>query len=292
MIAYLILAHENIESILNLVSTLKTENSRFFVHLDGKAKRSLEVGLNASNDIELVEPRYPVYWGGFSMVLATKSLVNAALKYSDINSLVLLSGSCCPVRNVEYIESVVTSGIDYMNIGEHRVKEGHKFYSRFSKYFLMDIPLGNPHDRSAPLDKKSLRSFLDSLSDKIIPERLPVHVGANWWCLTRNTAELIMTCADSNPWIDDFFKYSSNPDEAYFQTIAMMLVENNIFSKSQFKPNLHYSDFTRRGKVGGYPKVLDENDVDRILTSGKLFARKIMPGISDALLDKVKTEFV
>ena len=285
MIAYLILAHGDSQQVLNLAERLSTNNARVYVHLDAKAPAIDYDKLHRSHLVHLVENRVEVFWGGFSMVEATLNLAAEAFKDDAIDRFVLLSGACWPTKGALEIERALSCDRDYLSIGARPVDEGHRFFSRFSRFHLMDSNFGSPKSRGNAKDQKYLSDFLSSLVPRKWSDWFEVFVGANWWALRRPTIEKILLYPDRER-VQEFMRYCANPDEAYFQTIAMLLVKEGCFSRSQFMDNLHYVDFSKRGRVGGLPKVLDETDFESIVSSGKLFARKFAPHVSDALKRK------
>ena len=75
---YLILAHKNPEQLCRMVKTLDDGNSKFFIHLD--AKKSIEpfATLLQGKNIVFIPKRERCVWGGFSIVVATIYLMEAA----------------------------------------------------------------------------------------------------------------------------------------------------------------------------------------------------------------------
>ena len=80
----------------------------------------------------------------------------------------------------------------------------------------------------------------------------------------------------ANPQVVRFFRHVFVPDEIFFQTILM----NSPLHDEIENDNLRYVEWSREPA----PAVLGVDDLDAMLSSGKLFARKFDPTVDDAVL--------
>ncbi len=280
MIAYLILAHDDIGQLIRLIRRLKS-SGEVFVHLDNKSNKFFYLQkLQELHNFHLVSPRVNVFWGGFSLVEATLRLMEAATE-KGATRLCLLSESCWPIVDNTTLENTIEDDFDYLNIGQSEVNDFHPFENRFSKFWPMDCAIINPKMQNRDPDSRYLKDFIASLPRRELPTLFKVYIGSNWMCLRVNTFKLILETINKNSEFYDFFKYALIPDEAFFQSIIGYLIDSKQLNFSELKNNLHYVDFTQKGIVGGFPKVLDKMDIEVAKNSGKLFARKIISGISD-----------
>jgi hypothetical protein len=85
--------------------------------------------------------------------------------------------------------------------------------------------------------------------------------------LTAEAVRYVLAYLDAHPEVVRFFKLTWAPDEIIFQTILY----NSPFRSTLVNDNLRYIDWSK-GQAS--PKVLTEEDLDRMSESGKLFARK------------------
>ncbi|MCC6007570.1 MAG: glycosyl transferase, partial [Rhodobacteraceae bacterium] len=92
------------------------------------------------------------------------------------------------------------------------------------------------------------------------------HLGSQWWCLTRDTLEAILTDPD-RPAFDRFFRQVWIPDEAYFQSLVRRHARH-IESRS-----LTLSKFDFQGK----PHVFYDDHLALLERSDCFVARKIWP---------------
>src|SRR5204863_758833 len=88
-------------------------------------------------DVELLDDRVPVYWGQWQMVDATLRLIDRALEQTDPDYLVLLSGTCYPIRSNGRIRAVLGAGRDlFINSIPMPDERLHKPISRLDRYYF------------------------------------------------------------------------------------------------------------------------------------------------------------
>lgn len=79
------------------------------------------------------------------------------------------------------------------------------------------------------------------------------------------------------------FRHTSCCDEIFFHTIIF----NSTLAKRIVTDDLRYVDWHRKYKNDTLPRVLDETDYERIISTSSLFCRKIDPVISSKLKNKI-----
>jgi len=77
-----------------------------------------------------------------------------------------------------------------------------------------------------------------------------------------------------------FFNHVQFPDEFFFQTLVM----NSEYSDTIINDNLRYIDFSDRK---AHPGLLTTRDLNKLLTTEKLFARKFDTDIDSGVLDYI-----
>jgi hypothetical protein len=76
----------------------------------------------------------------------------------------------------------------------------------------------------------------------------------------------------------DLFRRASSPDESFFQTVLV----NSPLRDRLVNDDLRYVDWS---EGGASPRVLTSYDLDRMLASHALFARKFDPAVDAEVLD-------
>jgi len=224
--------------------------------------------------------KYSVAWGGFSIVRATIALLNQAFNYSKkIDYFVLLSGQCLPIKSNKQImkflkENFKKSFIEVWPLPDDRFKNKglDKFYYPvfFDQLGFIKKNIIKVFKKKIDYKKlliKILRNFLKFLRIKRkIPQELHPCKGSQWWVLYRDVADYMLNYIRENPKILKYFKYTWAPDELFFQT----LLYNSTHYKNIINQSLWYIDWSSNGP----PKTLTIEDLPKIKSSGKLFARK------------------
>jgi hypothetical protein len=101
-----------------MMAALSVESCEFFVQFDKKSNLADFCSIRGNNP-HFLEDRVPVYWGEYSQVEAILSLVRKALASAWKHKyLVLLTGSCYPLRSDRYIHSFLqkNTGSEFMGL--------------------------------------------------------------------------------------------------------------------------------------------------------------------------------
>lgn len=113
-----------------------------------------------------------------------------------------------------------------------------------------------------------------------MPANLTAVGRSQWMSLTIDSVEFILKYLHTNPGVVRFFKLTWAPDEMLFQTILY----NSRFRGTMTHNNLRYIDWSE-GKPS--PKVLTMNDLEMIVASKALFARKFDMNLHPELLEQL-----
>ena len=288
MIAYLILAHGSPRSLQLLVTRLRCENARFFIHIDRKSDMTPFEELDLGPHAKFMKPRYRIYWGGFNMVEATLDMIERAL-HDGADRVVLLSGACCPLLSAQ--EICERHSDDRLFIDASPVEAPYQNNShtiRFDRYHLIDhewlTPKWHGHlDASeGPAQEerqiKSLRAYIASMLTELTPPLLKDFVfclGSQWWCLPRDALEYVLRFwKTGRADVQLRLRFSYCPDETIIQSILY-----NSPLRSRIAPSPWYVDWSRKGKV------LDMRDLDSLRRFDGLFFRKFDPETTRDLLE-------
>ena len=266
-IAYLILTHSMPEHLGRLIAALRDDDARFFVHVDAKA--GIEPFLrHRAEDVEFLQARLPVYWGQWQMVEATLRLMRGALEPFDPDYLVLLSGSCYPIRGNTEIRRILGNGtalfINSVPMPDPRLSKPISRIERFR--FRSDRSMLANAVRAAPVMVRgphpgrplSRRWLLTRDWRRDLP--LPPFAGSSWWALPRSAAHYVLEYAAQDPSVVRFFEHTRSPDEGFFQTV----LSNSVFA-SRIRRNLTYADWTGGGS---HPAWMTADHVSRFAEPG------------------------
>ena len=273
-IAYLLLVHNQPKHVARLINQLDTEQCHFFIHVDAKVdEAAFREGIDQRRNVTFLKNRIRVNWGGFSQAQAMcRMLAEAARFDSSFTRFSLLSGADFPIKSNREIARAFESDREFMRVD--RVlwpEESNSHDKNVRSYWFMDARWTRVKNMSGRFKRSPYKS-------------MKLYHGAGWWALSRDCANYVLNFLSSNPQYYSYFKYALCADEILFISI----LKNSPFSskithdfekaasrEEYFRSNdhgSHYIDWNARDTT--LPKVLGMEDVDSLLKSNCLFARK------------------
>ncbi|MEO0990706.1 MAG: beta-1,6-N-acetylglucosaminyltransferase [Pseudomonadota bacterium] len=187
-------------------------------------------------------------WGKWSIVAATLDATGILLRsHPDVQRVALVSGACLPLRPARELQSYL---------------DAHPETDFIESVTTFDVPWavgGLQEERFTlfhPLSWKRWRRLFDGLVEvqrwlrvqRRPPRSLQLHIGSQWWCLTRRTLEAILNDPERRRF-ERYFRLVWIPDESFFQTLARRhstKVESRSLTLSKFdfqgRPHVFYDD--------------------------------------------------
>jgi hypothetical protein len=273
-VAYLILAHGNPEQLVRLVDVLP-KSSPVMIHFDKRAdptlyERAVKL-LGERPKLKFVR-RHVCRWGAIGIIEGTVSLIRGLVDSGmAFDYATLLSGSDYPIKSNREIAAFLE---------QHRGEE-----------FLESLLLTEPNRWSAygglyKTPEKVLCRHLRFRSRvwrlpgfRTMPDGMKPYGGSQWWTLSRAAMMHIAEVAKDRPEVLSFFRHTFIPDESFIQSI----VSNSHLADRVVSDDLRLIIWDR--PTPPYPATLTIQDLDLLLASEKLFARKFHPGTDEAILD-------
>ena len=280
MHAYLIMAHGNILQLLKLLELLDDERNDIFVHMDKKNENFNSESLRKScklSKVHVLDKRNDVSWGKSIQSITELELYKAAHK-KGYKYYHLCSGSCLPVRTQDYIHTYFDS-LDGFNFLYYHNQYSQWNYRRVSRYHF-------PFGRRINAICMALQEILNI--DRIANKYPIFKRGYNWCSLTHEAVSVLLSNESS---IKSLVRLSKCADEVYKQLVLLNshLKQTIHHDANGIATNLWYVDW-REG--GDHPKVLSEEDLDKIYSTNCLFARKFdlskTPHIIDCIHKRMK----
>ena len=305
-ICYLILCHENVGQVKEIVEFLSADDAFFVVHVDRKAREDYSC-LTGIPRVHVMQERVAVEWGGLSVVDAVIRMSEYAIEnVRNVTHYVLLSGSDFPVKlhkkirdylsanaKTDYIEGVaLPSEMTKWNEGGRRRIEAYAIrlndhnsatieprkisyqnFRQFAKVLLVN----------AGKLPSAMRIFLCSPKRRFHSGIVP-YAGGMWWILSRETLTDTLQWNREHPEYHRYHEDTQIPDELYFNTIvhnAKRCIVNDTKKYVSWKPNCGSSPIWMT-----YP---DDKDIidDCISNPDIFFVRKIK---DSRLIEYIKLE--
>ncbi len=269
-LGFVILAHENLDRVAQLARHLAKQGCPSCIHIDADIPAAEFHRLTESvSDIATIHfsKRTSCEWGRFSIVKATLDASEKLLSlHSGLTNVLLISGSCLPVRPVRQLKRFLerkedTDFIESVSLQHNLWVKGGLSEERFTLFF--------------PFSWRRQRRLFDGFVRfqrrlnirRSVPSGLVPHIGSQWWCLTAKTLEAILN-DPRRQYYDSLFGWSWIPDESYFQTLAR-LHSDKIESRS-----LTFSKFDHQGK----PFNFYDDHLDVLPLSDCFMVRKVWAG--------------
>lgn len=295
-IAYLILAHENPELIKRLCDRL-VKTGDIFIHIDKKANIGPFLDAVQTDHVFFTKKRYCVNWAGWSMVKGYMQLLDDA--YESINKyerFVFMTGQDYPLMRDESIidEFQKHRDVEYIMAYDIAKSTIATDKDKVERNWYMDPPF-----RTKILRKIYLSFMYRVFTKNFRVRKLQVPLGGIYVnpyfgqmlsAFTRDGAELLLKTYKNDKKYNKIMKRVYPAVEIYWQTIIFNseLRKNTVQGGKEHKITehfgwapLHYHHYYVD------TSVFTENDYEEIVNSGYMFFRKVVPGISDTLMDKI-----
>jgi len=252
-------------------------------------------------------------WGTFDLTEEFVESMRRSLDF-DYDYFINLSGQCYPTKSIKFINEFFNvnhgySFIEHKKIPDYSLASDGRI-SRF-RYKYYKVPFGELF-RYRPFSGKRYDASIFASIQKLVNrklfygrrydanlfawtprilnrdiEKLNLYGGSTWFFLRRKHVEYILDFINNNKEIVRFFRRVWAPDEHFFQTILA-----GEYSKGEIKnDNLRYVDWSTDGSETP-PRTLRIKDFDKIVTSGKLFARKFDENVDKEILDKIDNDIL
>jgi hypothetical protein len=276
-IAILVIAHSSPGQLRRLCNHLAKEFD-VYLHLDATSQLKPEDFLADSR--VWVQKKFRCHWGTPGIVHATLSLMSLAEESSPgYDRYVLISGQDVPLKTNSLIRKHFEAFPDENFIECRRVLPEDKLMSRVSQFHW------KPANKSSGLNwlLKVLISRTLHIAHLFLPPRrrdYEIFFGSNWMDLTGGTVKQILELVDTSPEFLTSFNHTLCPDEMFFQTATHLLGLGTCRSDGL----LRYVDWTTGPE---HPRTLRINDLESLLSSDALFARKLDERVDPALIDSL-----
>lgn len=287
--AYLIMAHHDFEMLKKLLVALDDERNDIFLLIDRKSdgfsKTELMSCVRKSNIFWAKQKS--MTWGDYSLVKGEMSLLKMATDAGKYRYYHLLSGQDFPIHNQNYIHGIFDkSDMEYITSWDNmpEVSDARNYTDAYRYYYWFNCVRFRHKEGSFPfrlftkLDEKS-RKF--QKKHNIARDKSPdvkIYKGDQWFSITDDFARFVL-CNYSK--FEKYLKYTMAPDEFIIPTIA-----NN----SEYKDKIAFKNYRlidwERGS-GKHPYCFCDNDYNDIISSDKLFVRKVSSEESSELISKL-----
>lgn len=288
--AYLIMAHNNFEQLKIELKLLDDPRNDIYIHIDKKAKQvnKNDIVKNIEySEIYFIQP-ISVQWAGYSVTKCEFLLLKEAVK-QKYEYYHLLSGADLPLKSQDEIHHFFkkNEGMEFLAFDHSEVEKSIEDRLRYY-YFFQNIYGRN---RKNPiyillycLDKALLYIQKRLHINRIKNNNTILQKGAEWFSITHGLAELVVS---KEQWVKKTFSHTFGSDEIFLQTIVRnSKYKNRIFMNGlrneKLSPCMRKIDWGR-----GKPYIWKSDDLDELLNSKALYARKFDENIDKNIIEKI-----
>ncbi|WP_264553464.1 beta-1,6-N-acetylglucosaminyltransferase [Flavobacterium sp. N2038] len=303
-INYIILAHRYPNQVKKLIQKLTCPDAFFYVHIDKNVLIDpFFEELDDLPNVSFVAQREEGIWGDLGIVIATLNALKQILSDKRSGYCVLLSGQDYPIKSNDDIKLYFKTNIgkDFIDIFSLPTK--YWSIDRMTKYkFNLSgkkedfVQIGSILE-SEFFTKKTFKKIyrliklgrfdfiLKILKKRKYPNYIQPYGGSQWWALSMTTVEKIIAFLEDHPDYVRYHTYSLLPDEMFFQSIIMYLIEKK--NEIKIMPFLSYANWEK--KNCDLPVTFTSEDFDELISqpNSKLFARKFDRSIDKEIFDKI-----
>ncbi|MFL5966870.1 MAG: beta-1,6-N-acetylglucosaminyltransferase [Gaiellaceae bacterium] len=278
-VAYILLAHSRPHQLLRVVRALDHPDSRFLVHVDGKAPpsvfRTIRSGLDGRRDVIFLRRR-TAHWGGFGIVDAVLEGVHALATSDDAyDYAVFLTGQDYPIKPLEDFHQFLAgqagrSFLDVARVPSPRLANGGT--DRFDRRHWY-VTLGN---RRLHVPNR----YFPWTTRVRVPDGIELYIGSAYWALTPAAVASVDQTVREQPGLVSYLRRTAHPSESFFQ-VALM---NSPLRDTIVSDDLHYIDWSENLPS---PKTLTVDDLPALEASPAFFARKFDENVDTRVLDEL-----
>jgi hypothetical protein len=289
-----ILAHKQPTQVERLIAAVLRPENLIVLHLDRRASSDLHsLGQKfaaAHSNVLLQRPREVIWFGWQGLHAQLEAMAIALKHFAGWTHLITLSGADFPLQPIEITaaqlaQKPATSFVSWFNPSQQklwcdakqRVERFHLASPRLQR--VLQIPLLGRKLRSLFGWNNYPLPWVPGIRRRY-PAGMPYLGGSNWCVLARPACEWLTRDRKAVSFAN-WIRNVGNPDEMYFQStlcggIYDGVVENGSGHFIEFSPD------------SASPRVFTREDFDRLLASGKPFARKFDENFDPVILDRLE----
>ncbi len=283
-LGFIILAHNEPETVSHLVSILAADNNQIVIHFDANSptkQRELvsNLAIQYPGNVRVIS-KIHCKWGEWSLVeavlLALQEFQSMANKPDFVH---LMSAADFPIRSIADMRKFLqrNPGQDFIESHDITKKpwvKGGLSMERFEFFF----PVNFRTSRQTFLLLTRIQRMIRM--KRKIPFALTPCMGSQWWTLRWATCEKILDFIRQHPKVVRYFRSTWIPDESFFPTLVGHLIPRGEIANIQ----LLFHHFTPIGR----PYIIYSDHVSIVRKLPHFFVRKVSPSARDSLWKAVQ----
>ena len=296
-IAYLILAHKEPAQLRRLTDRL-VGSGDVYIHLDQKTDFKAFCDRFGAHPRVYISQRFKVWWAGFSMIKAYMHLFEAAYSAPEgYDRFVLMTGQDYPLMTseeivVEFEKNPETEYVMAYNLATSTVPTDK---NKVLKRWYLDVPVFSSALWAKLWHGISYRVLTKPwtgrrLSVPLGGKMVDPYFGQMLSSFTRQGVELLLRTYKTDKAFNRKMKRVFAQVELYWQTVIFNsnLREKTVQGGKEHEITEHFGWAPHHyHNYDVDTSVYTEEDFEQLKNCGYMFCRKVVPGVSDGLMDKI-----
>lgn len=283
--AFLIGVYQNPNYLKELIASLDSERSNFYIHVNAFNINEFIPLMNyyksTKKENVIFVPSVKVRWGGVTLLRSLYAMLNEAYKDSSNYFFHFLTGQDILIKPIKeffkfFDKNSEKNFVNYTRFPYSSWGKDGGIY-RYKIYHLFDLL--NCRSKGIGIKIEHIFSKIQKVL-KITRKPLPfeqLYAGSPWWSLNKKGMDEVKKFLDfPSNW--SYLKYTFAPDEVIVQDILM----NSPLKSTIYNDNLRYIEWKT-----GNPEILTLKHWNILLESNAFFARKIHPQKSIDLIKQI-----
>ena len=249
--------------------------------------------IESLSHVTVARPRTNAYWGDFSLVEATLTLLKAAREQASFDWYVLISGTSYPVKPLAALEAALEQDANREWIALTPIARDSVLHNLIGRRWRLAPLLEH---RGSDIRLRRLWNKMSRLVGRNFEREIGMtpYFGSQWWALSGRCVASVMEFVDTHPSFVRAYRSVYAADEQFFHTIVAnsefgrfaIQVDDRGESTSHSSP-LHEIATHGEGYLGA-----EAADFERAKATDKFFIRKVSAERSGSLLDRIDRELL
>ncbi|MBS6161158.1 MAG: glycosyl transferase [Firmicutes bacterium] len=288
--AYLLMAHNNIEQLNLLLTTLDSEYCDIYLHIDLKSNIAEDDIVALTKSEIYFSKEISVFWADYSQVECELFLLEQAVR-KNYKYYHLLSGADFPLKTPKEIaDYLYEDNKIYLHFATPENVAFTYKYVKYHHFFQKQLYIVN---RGKQFSIFKVINKLCLIVQKVlrvnrVQDNIQIKKGANWFSIPDDVAKFVLT---KKSWIRKQFINTRSGDEFFLQTVLYNSnFKNRIYHFNEddnYESCLRYIDWKR-----GNPYIFQKQDYMELISCKMFFARKFDIRMDRDIIIMLKNELL
>lgn len=302
--AFLIIAHTNFDQVIQMMQSLDSMNSDFFIHINKTVMDFSQEKFctNIHQSKVVFVNRHEIFWGGAGILIASLELIKTALNTGHYDYFHLLTGADLPIKRKSSLDFFLEQNLFMNKNGQLKTNyiSANPNILPKTRARVEQFNIGVEHWQDVCVFKREFWKKLNRVLyygqtvlkiDRLKKCNMQLAYGSPWWSISDEFASFV---TENEDFLKTQFakKWMFGADEFAIQT----LFYNSQYADTAYLPERGYSANLReidfeRGNGLGSPYIWRSYDFEQLMRTNNFFGRKFNQQVDQEIVKRV-LEFI